>query len=261
MSGLDLSRLSPGLQEDIGKLAGSPLDRQQLRELAARLEAEQPRYVAAVRVTADPDGSARVVFVVARMRDAEPQPDINTKYIVEDVEIRGVPDSEITPEMRADLQALTGKTLDSDVAERLETTAEVRLHQLQRRPPDEPREPARPDQGGLPADADRRVAMAAVRADGGERPLSLGSGLGRQAAARRSSGDDFLVLPHFAIDVGDELIEEYSGFGVRFESRKLGTERLGVFFEWSTFDQTWRDPTLAALAASIRECRRSIATA
>ena len=28
---------------------------------------------------------------------------------------------------------------------------------------------------------------------------------------------------------------------MRFESRKLGTERLGVFFEWSTFDQTWRD--------------------
>ena len=72
VSGLDLSRLSPGLQEDIGKLNGSPLDRQKLRELAARLEAEQPRYVAAVRVTADPDGSARVVFVVARMRDAEP---------------------------------------------------------------------------------------------------------------------------------------------------------------------------------------------
>ncbi len=70
VSGLELSRLSPGLQEDIGKLNGSPLDRQKLRELAARLETEQPRYVAAVRVTADPDGSARVVFVVERMRAA-----------------------------------------------------------------------------------------------------------------------------------------------------------------------------------------------
>ncbi len=50
------------------------------------------------------------------------------------------------------------------------------------------------------------------------------------------------------IDNGDDLIEEYSGFGLRFESRKLGTERLGVFFEWSTYDQTWRDATLAAMA-------------
>ena len=56
-------------------------------------------------------------------------------------------------------------------------------------------------------------------------------------------------MPYFAIDVGDDLIEEYSGVGVRFESRKLGTERLGVYFEWSTFDQTWRDQTLVALPA------------
>ena len=51
-------------------------------------------------------------------------------------------------------------------------------------------------------------------------------------------------------DVGDDLIEEYSGFALRVESRKVGTERLGVFFEWSTFDQDWRDPTLVALATS-----------
>src|SRR6187549_2544358 len=52
VSGLELSRLSPGLQEEIGKIAGAPLDRAKLRELAGRIEAELPRYVAAVRVTA-----------------------------------------------------------------------------------------------------------------------------------------------------------------------------------------------------------------
>ena len=69
VSGLDLDRLSPGLQADIGKLAGSPLNSQQLKELAARIEAEQPRYLAAVRATTDADGAARVVFLVARIRD------------------------------------------------------------------------------------------------------------------------------------------------------------------------------------------------
>ena len=62
------------------------------------------------------------------------------------------------------------------------------------------------------------------------------------------SGGDLLISPTFVIDNGDELIEEYGGFGLRIESRRLGSERLGVFFEWSTFDQTWRDPTLATLA-------------
>ena len=51
------------------------------------------------------------------------------------------------------------------------------------------------------------------------------------------SGRDFRVTPIVAIDHGDELIEEYSGFGVQVESRKLGTERLGASFEWTTFDQ------------------------
>ena len=74
-------------------------------------------------------------------------------------------------------------------------------------------------------------------------------------------GGDFRVMPIFAFDNADDLIEEYSGFGVRFESRKLGTERLGVFFEWSWFDQTWRDPTLAALARASAASRRCIATA
>src|SRR6187431_215636 len=60
VSGFDVTKLSPGLQQDIGKLAGTPLNRQLLRELAARLETEQPRYVAAIRTTQDADGSARV---------------------------------------------------------------------------------------------------------------------------------------------------------------------------------------------------------
>jgi hypothetical protein len=131
VSGIDTSKLSPGLNEDITKLVGTALDRQKLRELAARLEAEQPRYVAAVRVTPDPDGGARVVFVVARMRDLEPQGDINAKYLVEEVVIEGVKDTAITAEMRADQDALKGKPLDEEVAERPDDAAEVGLSQLQ----------------------------------------------------------------------------------------------------------------------------------
>ena len=59
---------------------------------------------------------------------------------------------------------------------------------------------------------------------------------------------DFLHHAVIALDNADDLIEEYSGFALRLESRRLGTERLGIFFEWSTYDQDWRDATLAALA-------------
>jgi hypothetical protein len=249
VSGIELSKLSPGLNEDITKLVSTALDRQKLRELAARLEAEQPRYVAAVRVTPDPDGGARVVFVVARMRDPEPQGDINAKYIVEEVLIVGVRDSAITAEMRADEEALKGKPLDEEVAERLSTRLKAAFpdYTLQRRT-------GRGSQRGqirvifhLERSEESRwlrfeplEANALYHSDqgwGAKLPLTM-------------SGSEFMVVPQFALDVGDELIEEYSGFGLRFESRKVGTERLGIFFEWSTYDQTWRDPTLFAVAAN-----------
>ena len=96
VSGTDVSRFSPGLREEIGKLAGTPLNRQTLRDLAARMEAEQPRYVAAVRVLADPDGGAKVVFVVARIREHGNDANINNRYVVEDVENGACPNATST---------------------------------------------------------------------------------------------------------------------------------------------------------------------
>jgi len=248
VSGLDLAKLSPGLQEGIANLAGSPLDRQLLRELAARLESEQPRYVAALRVTADPDGSARVVFVVARIRDEEHQANINTKYLVENAEIHGVPDSAITPEMRADLQALTGKTLDSELAERLEARLKQELtgYTVSRRTS----RGSQPGQIKVVYHLTRTEESRWLRLDPLDANAIYHSDQGWGAKfPLTASGGDFQIVPLFAIDVGDDLIEEYSGFGVRFETRKLGTDRLGALLEWSTYDQTWRDRTVLALPA------------
>src|SRR5262245_31503620 len=66
VTGFDIERLSPGLREAIRNLAGTPLEQKRLEELAARLEAERPRHVAAVRSVLEPNGQARVFFVVGR---------------------------------------------------------------------------------------------------------------------------------------------------------------------------------------------------
>ena len=50
----------------------------------------------------------------------------------------------------------------------------------------------------------------------------------------------------------DDLIEEYSGYGLRFESRKVVTERLGIRLEFARFRQSWREITLSALDADPR---------
>jgi hypothetical protein len=247
VSGFDITKLSPGLQQDIGKLSGTALNRQLLRDLAARLEAEQPRYVAAIRTTQDADGSARVTFVVARIPGQGRDTNINSKYIVDTVEVRGVPDRDISPDLRQDLQTLAGKALDSEAADRLDQRlrSEFPQHDVSRRT-----SRAR-EQGHVTlvyvlskAEWARWLRFEAIDGNalyhsdqgwGAVLPLSFVS-------------KDVLVMPVFAWDTADDLVEEYSGFGVRVESRRLGTDRLGFFFEWSTHDPKWREPTLLALA-------------
>ena len=69
-----------------------------------------------------------------------------------------------------------------------------------------------------------------------ERPLSLRPRAGAASWTSASATGTIRFTPIFAIDNADDLVEEYSGFGLRFETRKLGTRRLGASFEWSWFD-------------------------
>ena len=126
------------------QLAGTPLDREHLSELAARIEAEQPRFVAAVRAARTGRRRPRRL-----RRRAHPRPDreanINARYIVESVEIRGVPEGDVSQQLRDDLQALVGRRLDSDEAERLEDAAGGGAPRLRRQATHRAREPAGPD--------------------------------------------------------------------------------------------------------------------
>src|SRR5262245_28300675 len=113
VSGFDLGRLSPGLQQEIAGLAGGALNRERLRLLAVRIEEEQPRFVAAYRAEQDPDGEVRVVFVVAYRRDKDDQENVNARYIIDHADVRGVPQRDLDAQLLEDLEALTGKRLDA----------------------------------------------------------------------------------------------------------------------------------------------------
>ncbi len=250
VSGFDLDRLSPGLQEEIARLAGRPLDREGLRELAARIEEEQPTVVAAVRVTRDPDDAVRVVFVVAPMRDRSTG-NVNARYIIDRVEVRGIAEADLSDELRTGMQALVGEPLGADSVSQIEVKlrTELAVYEVNRRV-------VRGRRTG-----EVRLIFVLERLDSARwlqfEPL-------RSTALFHSDqgwgtyldfplgGRDYRFTPIFAIDHADDLIEEYSGVGLRFESRRLGTDRLGASIEWSTFDQDWRDSTIAGIVANPR---------
>jgi hypothetical protein len=249
LSGLPRDSLSPGLRRELDTLTGEPLDRQRLSEIAARIEGEHPDVVAAVRYVARPDGQARVIFLVARISD---EPDlaenINTRYTVEGVEIRGIDESKISRSLRDRVHALVGRRLDHDEAEELRDLLE-----------DEhpgysvDRSISRGTERGRinvvfefnEREGTRWIPFAPTRSkfvyhseQGWTGGLDIPMG-----------GRNHRVTAGFAFSNNDDLVEEYSGIHVAFESRKLATDRLGARVEIARFNNTWREPTLFALAA------------
>jgi hypothetical protein len=251
VSGFDLGRLSPGLQEDIARLAGGPLERARLNELAARIEEEQPRYVAAVRVVSVPADTVRVVFVVALMRDQDRRGDANARYLIERVEIRGLGESRVAADLSSEARTLVGKPLGSEDVDQFEEKVRAAFpdYNVSR----QVNRGRRSRELRLSFVLNLRESARWLRFTPTTSSLLYHSDQGWGALMDMSiGGSDFRVTPIIAIDYGDDLIEEYSGFGVRVESRKLGTRRLGASFEWTTFDQDWKDATLAALAVNPR---------
>ena len=247
VTGFDIDRLSPGLREDIRNLAGTPLAQARLDELAKRIEGERPRYVAAVRAVLDPDGQARVFFVVGRQDVPERDDNINARYIVEQADIRGVPDEELSQALRDDLDAMVGQRLDSGAADRLQQRIEQELPHY-----DVTRRMQRGSQVGrikLVYEARKKELPQWLRFDSLRTNALFHSEQGWGSFLDLGIGNQTIrFTPMVAIDNADDLVEEYSGVGLRFETRQLGTRRLGASFEWSWFDQDWRPATLSALA-------------
>jgi hypothetical protein len=247
VTGFDVDRLSPGLRQEIRNLAGTSLQQQRLDELAARIEAEQPRYVAAVRSVMDPDGQARVFFVMGRQDQPDRDDNINARYIVEQADITGVPDAELTQGLRDDLRALVGKRLDSGEADRLQERLKRELPRY-----DVSRRIQRGSEVGrirLLYEARKKEPPPWLRFEPLRSNAIFHSEQGWGSYLDLGIGDrNIRFTPIVAIDNADDLVEEYSGYGLRFEARKLGTRRLGASLEWDWFDQDWRDATLNALA-------------
>ena len=250
VSGLALDQLSPGLQRDIEALKGDRFERERVNRLAQRIEEEHPEVVAAVRTVPRPDDEVRVMFLVARISDdGDLVSNINARYIVESVEVQGVPYTEIGQALRARMQRLVGGKLDADEADDL-------INRLEDERPgyDVSRRIARGSRPGrirvvfefseterlrwIPFARSRsRYVYHSDQGWSGVHDIPMG-------------GRDHRATVGFAFSNSDDLIEEYSGVRVRFESRRVGTERLGLSLEVSDFNNTYREPTQLALAAN-----------
>lgn len=247
--GLPREDLSSDLRRDIEALAGAPLDRERLAALAARIDAEHPELAASVRDVTGPDGRVRVVFVLTRIDENEAlAANINTRYTVERVDIRGIDEARVSRALLDDLHALVGRPLEDEEADRLagrlhdefpehevgrsvsrgDETGRVRVTFLVRR-----------SEASWWVPFARNGSKLVYHADqgwSGVFDIPFGSGSNRFSLGLVAGNDD-------------DLVEEYSGYSFRFENREAGTRRLGVSFELARHTQDWTAETLMAIAA------------
>ena len=200
----------------------------------------------------------------ARLQDQQRDPNINSKYLIETAQLRGLPPRD---RLRFDdgLRALVGLRLDAEEVQRFETRLREALpgYVVERRS-------ARGTEPGrirLIFNVRRADWARWLRFEPTDANLIFHSDQGWGAKLPLSiSSDNLLISPFFAFDVGDELVEEYSGWGIRVDTRQLGSERLGAYFEWSSYEMDWRTPTLTAVSLDPRlpapyDKRRSVTPA
>jgi hypothetical protein len=247
--GIATDQLSPGLRRDIDGLIGRPLARPEVTQLARRIEEERPEVVVAVRIDGRGSDQARVFFLVARISDdARLGTNINARYTVESVEIEGLDEREISAALRDRLQALVGGQLDPAQADML-------VEELEKERPgyDVSRRIERGARRGRIRLVFRFSETEQLRWLPFTRSRSkyvYHSDEGWSAVHDIPMGTrDHRVTLGFAADDNDTLVEEYSGVRVRFESRRIGSERIGASLEAAWLNNTWRAPTQAAIDA------------
>jgi hypothetical protein len=121
VSGISDTRFTAELRADIQALAGKPYNADMAKMLAEGIQIELPEYVAAATPQPGtmPD-RIRLIFVVAKIADSDAlKTNINARYIVDAVEVGGKFKAKISDDLNKELQAMVGKNLDTEQADKL----------------------------------------------------------------------------------------------------------------------------------------------
>ncbi len=177
---------------------------------------------------------------------------VNARYIVEGVNVIGVESRAIantlSSSLRAELKQVVGANLDSSKLERLagRMKNELRAAHVQ----------VRVTRGTLPGRVlvDFEVAKKPVDLKVAKFLYDTEQGWsGEGSATTRVAGNSFSLA--LASD-GDELLERYAGIRAGFERDNLGTDRVGLRFEFDDFHEMWNQATLTADPTGVYRSRQ-----
>jgi outer membrane protein assembly factor BamA len=120
ISGVSEDSLSAALRGDLQKLVGQAYDEKTATQIADRIHTELPDYVVTSTTSAGTQtGRVVLVFAVAH--------NINAKYIVESVDLKGTEKSKLSEGLWTDMQKMVGHPVDDTAADQFRERMETEL--------------------------------------------------------------------------------------------------------------------------------------
>jgi len=127
VAGFPERSLSVDLRDSMQKLVGQRYDAETVDPILRRIETEQPDFLVATRTLEDTEpGRIRLVFVMApKTPGAAADSNVNSQYIVESAEVKGVTPDQYSVTLHDEIQNMVGLMLDQmkveDIRSRLRT--------------------------------------------------------------------------------------------------------------------------------------------
>ena len=251
ISGIDENEISENIREAVRKLAGKPFDQQSADDVVARIQEDKPEFTVTTRLLAgDESDRVKVVFFLEKSdSESGEERNINSRYIVERVEIEGFEESKLSLSIRDDLKTLIGEKLDQQKADEIQHRIEDELkpkHYVTRR---------------VVKGSDRQHIVVVFEIKNvrwipfmAQPPQHIlyhsKQNFSAVVTAPIPVGDGTRFLFGLSDDQ-DLLIERFAGFQLGFETTKLATNRLGLALRYSRYHERWQPSTVAAGATSI----------
>ena len=248
LAGIPEQSLTSELRNDIQKLAGQKYDAQNAEDVAGRIQTELPEYVAAPKTLQGSDANRiRLVFLVGLIPDDDTLgSNINARYPIAAVEIEGVPRSKVSDALYSDMQKMVGQRLNHPEAEMLGERLRSELgpgYSVSRKV----RRSFTPRQLKIVYEVFKnpwlpfhhpRSFIGYHSKQGPSFALNASTKVGQQRTQMITFG---------GANDGDNLIERFAGYRIGYENVRLGTDRLGLRFDFSTYRTQWKTQTLNAL--------------
>jgi len=182
---------------------------------------------------------------LALARGQHDEPNVNTRYVVESVSISGVSETRVSADLRTDIQGMVGQKYDPATADALagRIRTELRGYAVTFKI----RRGERPEHVRVIYEARRRGTPPF---DLHLPPLvyhSYDGFSGAIAAGVESHGNYFSAG---VVNNADDLLERFAGVRLRYEHRRVGTDRVQIGIGYNLYHPSFQPEITAALAAA-----------